>query len=437
MMHGNVEKSVIGIERGKMFTISRKAFAIWGIFLISLLVVAGFLKLDGYLYIYCLFLFIFASWCILAMKKVVNVLVVFSVFYTILYGIAPLILYYNSRDYYILIGKYVAISYLCFLAGYFCDRRKLFKNECNVRNLFGEYDSKMLVRLCILLFSVGILAYLLYFFKNGNLIFGNDLENGRVEAMTGNGVLLWCGKLAWLATFIIYEQKLITKCHKLICIIMISIVSVLSIFLGFRSVLVDAILILFFMRNKEKEISIKKMLLISVLLFVFVGIYGAVRGGGGTVAGSLLNEFKVSSVNLNYILESFPDRIPFQRGKTYTFDFRALVYDDVPGMTMWLKEKLKLSFSGGGVTPGIIGEWYINWGNFGVVGGMFLSGIIAKGMDKVYRDQNNSIFVSSLLMGYIRSIIRGGVGNCMIVLLVYVIGYYGCLYITKRISVKI
>jgi len=343
-----------------------------------------------------------------------------------------MLLYTQGFSYYKEVGNYIIISYLCFAIGYHYGGRRKIKHK-SYKMFMPAQNPQSVFMISSVVFVIGAFSYSLYFIRNWRYIFIADLENGRVTAMTGNGLLLWLGSLIWLSVYMLYEQRLINGKYRTSTILMFVVSATLSILLGFRSALVNPILVLFFMRNKKKEIPVLKMFLLAIILFIFVGIYGAVRGGGGSSFDSLLSEFKVSSVNLNNIFDTFPQKVEYQMGATYLLDFRQLIDDNVSGTTMWLKDILRLSFSGGGVTPTIIGEFYINWGIIGVLIGMIFSGAVFKKLDQIYRNPNNSIFLSCLILGYIRPIIRGGFANSAVTLLVYIIGYCGCQFVAKKI----
>lgn len=415
-----------------MRRISRKIFFIWAIVLMCTLILIISVFNDVYLRLYWLVVFLFASWSILqTRKKVVNAIILYTIFYVILFAFGPMILYIEGYSYYVEVGNYIIISYLCFAVGYaLCKGGKI--NYKPYKIFLPSDNHKIVFAISIVIFCIGAVAYSLYFIRNWRAIYLTNFEDGRVSAMTGNGLLLWLGRLTWLGVYMVYEQRLLTGKYKKSFIAITIISALFSILLGFRSSLVNPILILFLMKNKKKEIPLRRMIGLAALLFAFVGIYGAIRGGTGSSIGSLLNEFKVSSVNLNNILGTFPNRVPYQMGATYLLDFRALFNDDVIGTTLWLKNALRLSFSGGGVTPTIIGEFYINWGIIGVLIGMILTGALFKKVDHVNKNPNNSIFLSCLFLGYVRPIIRGGYANSSITLLFYLIGYCGCQYIAKR-----
>ena len=419
----------------RMLKVKPKVLIIWNIVLVSTLVIISSVYRDTYLFTYWFILFLFATWCVFNIRnRIVDTLRVFSVFYVVLFAFGPMILYIEGYDYYREVGNFIIISYLCFAIGYrFCGRGKIKHNQYKIFRPANKPKAVLIIALIV--FCVGMGAYSIYFVKNWHYIFTADLENGRVAAMTGNGLFLWLGSLVWLSVYMMYEQSFINGRYKKVTYLMFAGSAIFSILLGFRSALVNPILVMFFMKNKKKEIPMRKIMVLALVLFAFVGVYGAIRGGGGSSYDSLLLEFKVSSVNLNYILNTFPSKAKYQMGATYLMEFQSLIDNNVVGVTMWLKNVLDLNFSGGGVTPTLIGEFYINWGIIGVLIGMTLSGALFRRIDRAYRNPNNSIFLSCLILGYIRPIIRGGYANSIVNLLVYIIGYCGCQFAAKRIKV--
>ena len=77
-----------------MLQIKRKNFMIWSFVLICTMMLILFTLKDIYLSVYWIILFVFASGCILCIKKrIVNALLVFSVFYVVLFAFGPMLLY--------------------------------------------------------------------------------------------------------------------------------------------------------------------------------------------------------------------------------------------------------------------------------------------------------------------------------------------------------
>jgi oligosaccharide repeat unit polymerase len=410
----------------------------WIISFLSLAVILclalSFLK-NSFLFLYGMAIYFFIFYSIFhSRKNYLSPFLLFNVFFFALFGLGPFILYLQGFDYYQRIGLFFLISWFLFLLGYSI-AEVIVKKRRIVRPTTSKarYDYKNLFAISLLFFIVGAFANVYYLASNFSLIFGENLESGRVEAMTGNGLLLWLGRLMWLGVFVSCESTLRSRYHKVRTALMLVLASILSILVGFRSVFADAFLVILLMFNKFHKMSFRQIIIIVLFLLVFVLIYGAIRSESMTMIDVLINEMKVSSSNLNSILQAFPSSIDFQYGRTYFFDISALFDDNSSGFTMWLKEQLGLYFSGGGVTPTLMGEFYINWNWAGLSIGILATGIGCFFLNRAYLNPpSRNLFIVALLSSYIRSVLRGGVGNCIALITVYIVGYYLILFFAKK-----
>ena len=103
--------------------------------------------------------------------------------------------------------------------------------------------------------------------------------------------------------------------------------------------------------------------------------------------------------------------------------------------TLWLKDVLKLHFDGGGVTPTILGEFYINFGYFGIILGFIIIGIIVNVLEKNYLHKKN-IYYPVFLIWCLLSSVRGGFTNTEINFILYSIVYFILIFIFKQINQK-
>lgn len=55
-----------------------------------------------------------------------------------------------------------------------------------------------------------------------------------------------------------------------------------------------------------------------------------------------------------------------------------------PDFTMWLKEQTGIMFSGGGLTPTILGEFYLNFGFSAIFIGMFILGVYSVFLNRYF-----------------------------------------------------
>ena len=206
--------------------------------------------------------------------------------------------------------------------------------------------------------------------------------------------------------------------------------------IGFRSKIIIPVIILIIMYNKKKKITLKQIIPLIIILLIFGSAYGMMRGNSNTnILTYATKHFAIGSQNLGYILNRFPNGVEYQKGYTYIINILMLAPGPDPDFTLWLKEKLNMNFDGGGVTPTIIGEFYINFGFIGIVFGMLAIGMILKKLDYLY-EKSNSIFMPSYLISIALSIVSGGIANIEINLFITVIVYYMVLYISKRVYIS-
>jgi oligosaccharide repeat unit polymerase len=118
------------------------------------------------------------------------------------------------------------------------------------------------------------------------------------------------------------------------------------------------------------------------VLLVLVAAYGLFRSQGAiawdtaAIARRLLHEVAVVPVGLANILDKFPSEIDFFYGRGMLLGFLALAPGEQPVLGLLLKDLLGLDYAGGGFSPSILGSFYLEFGWPGVVGGMFLYGLL-------------------------------------------------------------
>ena len=137
---------------------------------------------------------------------------------------------------------------------------------------------------------------------------------------------------------------------------------------------------------------------------------------------AFISLFNNSNYNLTYIFKKFPSEIEFQHGQTFLINLKLLMPGPDIDFTLWLKEALGLEFFGGGVTPTILGELYINFGYCGIYAGMFALGAVFSYLDRkitVTKCKSYLIFVILELC----LAISGGIANYIIPIILYSIVY--------------
>lgn len=286
---------------------------------------------------------------------------------------------------------------------------------------------------------VSYLFAAIYLFKNLSFILQN-VDSNRVTAMSGNGVMIYISYAMLPATWILYYCHLNDRKVKNIWIYILIDILLLTLF-GFRSRVIELVLMCVILRNDYQKIKIKKLLKLGAVLILIAASLQVLRSITSNyqmgILKSLNNTLSVASINLIYIFNAFPKKIPFQNGYTYAINFLQLLPSHHLDVTMWLKNILNMRFSGGGMTPTVIGEFYINFGIAGIIIGMIGSGIFCRFLDNYYKKNSSrkNKIIYFILMFYIARSVASGYSNFIIIMLWFIaitIGIYRIKIISKR-----
>ena len=176
------------------------------------------------------------------------------------------------------------------------------------------------------------------------------------------------------------------------------------------------------------------MINLCILFLIGLAVLQVFRTNMSRESTNIVKEFysilQSGSVNINYIYEEFPESTPFQFGNTFLINLKMLLPGPDMDFTLWLKDTIGISFSGGGITPTIIGEAYLNFGYFGIILFMFLIGVIGNYLNsRYYVDKQNVVWIVYVTVIMIGAF-RGGIANVEINLLtsIFLIIAYKVLY---------
>ena len=237
---------------------------------------------------------------------------------------------------------------------------------------------------------------------------------------------MWLGIIG---VAMLFEKVLEKKFDKKIFFILLVIVALLSLITGYRSRIISLFIILILMYNKWKKIKINKLIFLGIAIIGLGTVLGLARSSLSDT-NSYYGIFETigihidgGSENIDIIFRNFPNKIPYQYGYTYLINIIMLKPGPDLDFTLWLKEKVNMTFDGGGLTPTLLGEFYINWGNIGVFLGFCLMGIIIAYIDKYYKE-SEKIYFASFLVWILLSSVRGGFANVEINLILFGVVYY-------------
>lgn len=320
---------------------------------------------------------------------------------------------------------FILVSYYAFLIAttFFSNDKKI---DYSSKNIIKTTDNKLIhysKTISMLMIGLSFVLEALYLIKNRSLLFGGSLESGRITAMAGNGIFLYG---MWLGTFglamlyeIVLRKDFSSKIFWIICIAHMFFIALI----GFKSRLIVLALFLLIIHNRYKKIEFKKIIKLGIVGVLLVGILTIARNTMSGVESSsfietLVTSFGNGSVNMYYVLRQFPNHTPFQYGYTYLINFFMLAPGSQPDFTIWLKDQIGISFSGGGVTPTLLGEAWLNFGFWGIIINFFLVGLLCNKLDKWYYQTKNVYFIV-LIVWIVTSSVRGGFSNSLINLVIY------------------
>lgn len=367
--------------------------------------------------------------------KIISPSILFLAYYIYSIGLGPIILmkkeiFYNYDYFNFILGPLLLFSFGDLIS----KRVKLFKFNTNLKKIKIYFPRKYIL---YILYFISIVCTLLYVLKNKQYLFGNNLESGRMQAAYGNGLLLYGMQLSIVVIPMLIDMyykrknnKSIQKISK-INIIFFSILSfILMLFTGFRANSLTLLICIIISIAKKKNISNFKIILSGFFCIILVSILGVMRlnisGGKVTFVNSFFISLYVSEININYVMNTFPKKVPFQYGYTYLINLKMLLPGPDPDFTLWLKEQVGIVFAGGGVTPTLNGEFYLNFGYFLVFLGFFIMGIISNILDKKFTNENGS-FLSTFYVWQFAHCITGGIANVMVTVLLFTIVYKVCI----------
>jgi len=308
------------------------------------------------------------------------------------------------------IGFMVLISFLLFNVWNVFKQKKhtyMFKNNIRNKNVIGWFA---------LLFSLfSIILSLLYFLKIGTIpLFTANSPEERIAAMSGNGAFLQPMRYGPISALILLIVS--TGWNRKLAIMLFIISNVLILGTGFRGTFFQNIIlfIIVFRFLDGSKIDFLKALKLGGGLIIGILAIGAFRGDGAIIQSFFIKIGHATSVSvyiLNVVVDNYSD---YKYGATFFYKFSSLLPGESIEFTQWLTTKLPMKF-GGGVTPTIVGDFYINFGPFYWLGIFFLGGGVMLMENRIVQAKSNSLKLLIIVLfslGVARST-TGGLSNTL------------------------
>lgn len=357
--------------------------------------------------------------------RLFNIRNIFVFVFSFMIGLSPLFYYLNNGTEINNQLNIIILSYLCLIIGLYISIHWKQKEKTKKKIYMIKLED-----LAVIIGCIAILANIYYILTNRQNFFSNNLENDRLNASSANGLItLICG-LINPAIGILFYKTLENRRKKYIIMICGFIIFAVISFLiqGSRTPIIKLIILLLLMYNIRKPIKNKTVIIVLIIGIVALISMQVLRMNRSNVDGNflelLLNTLQNGSINLDYVMNTFPEKVDFQYGYTYLINIIMMKPGPDLDFTLWLKEKINIQFSGGGITPTIIGESYINFGFVGSLVICFLIGILGNYLDWKYKVSKKEYFWICYFITIFIDSFRGGLANIEIGVFVYL-----CLYI--------
>lgn len=245
---------------------------------------------------------------------------------------------------------------------------------------------------------IGIFVLLYYYYSIGTIpLLSENAESVRLMVKAGRGYLPIAG-FAFLcvssaALIAIYIRR--GRVYFFIVSFVTAMIALLLLGVGYRvltvRILLNGFIVYSFVKkSKMSGVALIAFAIATVSLLSMVGFY---RLSGYFVQSLDQVEFalrrSIYAICVRYlyifniVVAYFPDLHPFMLGQSYLISAGAIMPGHQPHFGFWLTEHLGLAFSSPGpVDPTILGEFYANFGQIGIVIGMFALGA---GLRALYR----------------------------------------------------
>lgn len=417
--------------------ISKDKLLLWIIVIVACGIMF-FLITDSSLYVYSITLIIslglFASF---GNANLLSTISLFLLMYMYFIALGPIGYYFvNGKSKHNIEGL-ILIALFLFVVGYYFIPYRVGKKQKRM-SPFWELNinrAKTIERICLLILYISILFKGAYIFLNRGYLLSGQLAEGRIAAMSGNGLLLRIAGMWFVSVLILFELRLkkikISRWAYLGALVAVA----LELFMGGRTQFIMLALIMLLMINKRKYVSMTKVISFGLMAIAFIIIYKIYRDATHYSSSFInvffefvLRESYTGCVNINYMIDAFPNKHAFFLGYAYLINFIMLRPGPDLDFTLTLKEIIGINFSGGGIAPTILGELYLNFGYIGCYVGMLILGVVLRMLD-LYSRRSDSLFLPAFLIVNACLAIRGGISNQEITLLVNIMPYmFICYY---------
>ena len=359
-------------------------------------------------------------------------------------------------------------GFILFTIGYQFSYGKFSFKRFKLYNQARAWDQQKLMQLAAIYFLIALAGIILFVRAIGISSIFADLSGKRFLVLDegDNNLTASFGYYRLMASFIqpllyifllnfLFERKKLLSTHGVVLILIALANLFFPIFTSSRSDLLTIFLNAFIIISLAGRLNARLLIPISfsaIILFMLVTLLRPAKSNSvDTTKISLLDPFIYNRNLLDvsktaHIINSVPEKMPFEHGET----FLALLYAPVP-RTVW-PDKPALSVGKdiahqvygysqknlAGIPPGMPAELYLNFGYPGILLGFFLVGILLKKLFNSFQFdgpviKNRIVLYVVIVVSITITLFGSSINQAVLAILqAYIPLYLGLKYITKQ-----
>ncbi|MCZ2355354.1 MAG: oligosaccharide repeat unit polymerase [Bacteroidia bacterium] len=336
--------------------------------------------------------------------------------------------FFKDRDYGFLGLNYTGLGFASFLLGAYITQKYnfIFSKQGLVTKPFTFHPAAN-YRLLWGVAAACLVITVTLFARAGTIpILSSNPAQAKMNFFAGNGLFsVFLKGIPFICIALLYDSLVAPKPGKFFRLnILTGIYIFITVLIGFRSTIVVFLvqyISVYWMFNR-KTIPVSLILSAIIGLLILVSLVGAFRRGSLTLA-DFTHEIGITLVArpvvFELILKNYNED-KFAYGARYLEDLKKLLPGEQTGANVDLKFEIFKGFADmpdtAGITPSIIGEAYINFGHYGIMGICLACGLIASYFYTRARKKPNFFyicFLTHITLFLVVSIISG-IGTALI-----------------------
>ncbi len=312
----------------------------------------------------------------------------FSSYYLLWMGIGYAVSFYRRsaghHPNYSYLASLILLAYLSWLVGCHFPRFKVGLFSGRSKTLEGAppegpgYNRTMQV--CLTIIILGLVGGVIFYLGGAiNVLLGGVIEESRVSMIFGRGYLFFLVKSIntavpiYIAAKWYFGKKLDIWDY---CLVLLAI-TLISLTFSRRPILWFVITLVILFHYLKKRLTYRRALIWAGALLLAAVVIIQLRSPGRAFGVRFLHEINVHVENIALYLRNLK-KIGGQGLAPFVMNLKMLLPGHQIDFGLWLKNKLGLTFLGGGISVPLIGEGMLSFRTSGVILEAFLIGYILK-----------------------------------------------------------